>query len=101
MAESNLHWLDVAKQDATRKKFLESIESELAQGISPRVWAFAMVAPVDKLAQLIDSINGPAGPLFQSLDAGIKSALDVWKQHGTREEPTDEDNNQGKEAEDS
>jgi hypothetical protein len=93
-AAPRLDWLDVAKQDVTRKKFLESIESELLQGISPRVWAFAMVVPVDKLAQLIDSLGGPTAPLFRNLDANIKSALDVWKQHGTREEPADEDNNQ-------
>jgi hypothetical protein len=84
--------LDVAKQDATRKKFLEAIESK--HGISPRVWAFAMVVSVDKLAQLTDSIGGPAAPLFGHLDANIKSALDVWKQRGTKDESADEDNNQ-------
>lgn len=100
MAASHLHWLDVAKQDATRKKFLESIESnlnesELRHGISPRVWAFAMIVPVDKLTQHIDSLSSSMAPLIHpSLDTGIKTTLDAWKQRGTMEEPVDEDNNQ-------
>ena len=93
-AASDLHWLDVAKQDATRKKFLESIEPQLLHGISPRVWAFAMVVSVDKLAQHIDSFGSSMAPLFQNLDANIKSALDVWTQRGTKDESADEDNNQ-------
>ena len=53
-----------------------------------------MVVPVDRLAQCIDNIDSPFGPLLKGLDAAIKVALDVWKQYGTREEPVDEDNNQ-------
>jgi hypothetical protein len=99
MAASHLHWLNVAKQDATRKKFLKSIESnlnefELRHGISPRIWAFAMIVPVDKLTQHIDSLSSSMAPLLPSLDTSIKTALDAWKQRGTREEPADEDNNQ-------
>ncbi|KAF2179936.1 hypothetical protein K469DRAFT_753631 [Zopfia rhizophila CBS 207.26] len=93
MAASHLHWLDIAKQHTTRNKFLECLARYVPE-ISPRVWAFAMVAPVDKLAMYNDSINGPMAPFFKHLDADIKTALDVWQQRGTKDEPADEDNNQ-------
>jgi hypothetical protein len=93
MAAAGLHWLDVAKQDATRKKFLEAFESK--HRISPRIWAFAMVVPVDKLAEHLEGLSTSVATLFfRSLDAAIKTALDVWKQRGIRDEPADEDNNQ-------
>ena len=84
----------MAKQDTIRKKFLESAESQLRNGITPRVWAFAMVVSVNKLKQITDDLGGALSPLFNILDPYIKTALDVWKQRGTREEPADEDNNQ-------
>lgn len=94
MAASHLPWLDNAKQDKTRNKFLECIAAYLPE-ISPRVWAFAVVAPVDKLSKLIDSLDAPMAELFcNSLDGYIKTALDVWKQRGTKDEPADEDNDQ-------
>jgi hypothetical protein len=94
MADSDEHWLAVAKRDPTRKKFLKSIEPQLLHGISLRIWAFAMVAPVNKLEQLTNSVGGPLSPLVEHLDADIQSALDVWKQYGTREALLDEENNQ-------
>ena len=93
MAPPQLDWLSIAKNDTTRNEFLKCITHELSE-IPARVWAFAMVVPVDKLKQLIDSLNGPLAPLFKNLDTNIKTALGVWQQQGTREVPVDEDNNQ-------
>ena len=93
-AASHLDWLGVAKQNATRKNFLEWIAHELSE-IPPHVWAFSMVAPVERLAELVATRDSPTTPLFiLHLDADIKIALDVWKQRGTKDGPADEDNNQ-------
>jgi len=84
------HWLDAAKADPTRNDFLKAAASVLpsAPNIPIRIWAFAMVAPVEKLKKLTEQLKDPWGSLrdlFDVFDTKIKDALSVWQQLGTKE----------------
>jgi hypothetical protein len=94
MAAIHLPWLDNAKKDGTRNKFLECIAAYVPE-ISPRVWAFALVASVNQLPKLTEGLNtAVAQAFYRNLDSNIKTALNTWKQHGAKDEPVDEDNDQ-------
>src|SRR2546421_2831089 len=94
MAAIHSPWLGNAKKDGTRNKFLECIAAHVPE-ISPRVWAFAMIASVNRLPKLVDGNDAAIAEAFcNSLDGYIKTALVTWKQLGAKDEPADEDNDQ-------
>jgi len=88
-------WLTVAKADPTRKKFLEWMGRILpsAPNVPVRIWAFAMVAPAEKLEIFIAQLECPqsvAPKAFRTLDEDIKLGLNTWQQRGSKESDLDE-----------
>jgi hypothetical protein len=88
-------WLAVAKADPTRKKFLEWMGRILpsAPNVPVRIWAFAMVAPAEKLGTLVVELEGSrslARKAFRTLDEDIKLGLNAWQQRGSKESDLDE-----------
>lgn len=89
-----LDWLAVAKADETRQEFLKCV-GDIRSPISRPIWAFAMVASVEKLRYFIQDLKSPrtvSGPFFKALGDMIKTAINVWRQRATKESPISDQN---------
>ncbi len=95
-APTTMDWLAIAKADSTRNKFLKCVGSILssAPNVPVRMWAFAMIAPVETLQVYINDLESLVltGQDLTTLDKDIKIALKAWQQSGSKESDSDSDN---------
>jgi hypothetical protein len=89
-------WLTVAKADPTRNNFLEWMGRILPSApnranVPARIWAFAMVAPVEKLVVVeLEGSQSLPRRAFLGLNEDIKLGLNAWQQRGAKESESDE-----------